>query len=264
MVGRSEAGPAEHAVVGAEPRGELGGVLSRGHADVLVAAAAFGPWAPRPMWNAIQRVHWGHSTSQGGAGLLSSRATASLPDNFAASSRSSRPSADQRAERAALLQGADPGLFRKGTLAVWGIDERDPTTDRDLVDFCLALPAEQLLRGGETRSLARRALSDRLPEEVLHGPRGYQGADWFERIDKKAILQALTLLAVSIRSTGVLNYAALESLARQWPTDNWHSGSTISTFRYALPRAIAAAAFMAAFDLGTESALRAATGTEAR
>jgi asparagine synthase (glutamine-hydrolysing) len=42
-----------------------------------------------------------------------------------------------------------------------------PYTYRPLVEFCLGLPAAQLLRNGETRSLMRRALRDLLPHQIL-------------------------------------------------------------------------------------------------
>ena len=43
-----------------------------------------------------------------------------------------------------------------------------PFLDRDLVDFCLGVPIEQLVRPGETRSLHRRALAGLLPPRIAH------------------------------------------------------------------------------------------------
>jgi asparagine synthase (glutamine-hydrolysing) len=43
-----------------------------------------------------------------------------------------------------------------------------PFLDRDLVEYCLALPYSQLIRGRETRSVQRRALAHLLPQEVCH------------------------------------------------------------------------------------------------
>jgi asparagine synthase (glutamine-hydrolysing) len=42
-----------------------------------------------------------------------------------------------------------------------------PYAHRPLVEFCLSLPISQHLRDGQTRSLMRRALADRLPSRVL-------------------------------------------------------------------------------------------------
>jgi asparagine synthase (glutamine-hydrolysing) len=45
---------------------------------------------------------------------------------------------------------------------------RYPILDRDLVDFLLRVPASQLLRPGERRSLQRRALRGILPPQILN------------------------------------------------------------------------------------------------
>src|SRR6185369_14173202 len=81
------------------------------------------------------------------------------------------------------LQRTDPGTCRKGGLGGWQIDARDPTADVRLLEFCLAVPMEQFLRNGEKRALARSALADRLPQQVLEEPRrGLQVADWHEEL----------------------------------------------------------------------------------
>ena len=49
---------------------------------------------------------------------------------------------------------------------VQGIDRSCPFLDRPLVEFCLAIPFEQLVRPGESRSLHRRALAGILPPEI--------------------------------------------------------------------------------------------------
>ena len=41
-----------------------------------------------------------------------------------------------------------------------------PYLDRDLVEFCLGVPDDQFVRGGETRSLHRRALAGLLPPRI--------------------------------------------------------------------------------------------------
>lgn len=51
-----------------------------------------------------------------------------------------------------------------------GIESRSPLLYRPLVEFCFAIPFEQLLRAGEVRSLMRRALRNDLPEKVLTRP----------------------------------------------------------------------------------------------
>jgi asparagine synthase (glutamine-hydrolysing) len=50
--------------------------------------------------------------------------------------------------------------------AAFSIDHRHPFYDKRLVEFCLALPREQLVNDGWTRPILRRALADLLPPEV--------------------------------------------------------------------------------------------------
>ena len=47
-------------------------------------------------------------------------------------------------------------------------EKRYPYMDRDLVEFLISIPTEQLLRPGDRRSLMRRALKDLVPLEVLN------------------------------------------------------------------------------------------------
>jgi asparagine synthase (glutamine-hydrolysing) len=46
-------------------------------------------------------------------------------------------------------------------------EARYPYLDRDLIEFILGIPANQLLRPGERRSLMRRALAGIVPQEIL-------------------------------------------------------------------------------------------------
>ena len=78
-----------------------------------------------------------------------------------------RPWKDGFAMRLHYLQATDPGNFNKGDLGGLQVDYRDPTADVRLLEFCFAVPMEQFLRDGTPRALARRALADRLPKQVL-------------------------------------------------------------------------------------------------
>jgi asparagine synthase (glutamine-hydrolysing) len=46
-------------------------------------------------------------------------------------------------------------------------EARYPYLDQDVIEFILSIPADQLLRPGERRSLMRRALAETVPQEVL-------------------------------------------------------------------------------------------------
>lgn len=66
----------------------------------------------------------------------------------------------------------------------YGIVRRDPTADKRVIEFCLRLPPEQLVKDGLERSLIRRALAGILPDKVRLNlsVRGRQSADWIQRL----------------------------------------------------------------------------------
>lgn len=64
----------------------------------------------------------------------------------------------------ALVQLALSSMDRMSGL--FGVEPRYPFLDARLVELCLAIPADQKLRGGYNRDLVRRALNDLLPPEI--------------------------------------------------------------------------------------------------
>ena len=121
---------------------------------------------------------------------------------------------DSWAERVSALSTMDFGIYNKGILAGWGIDMRDPTADRRLIQLCLSFPDEVFLRDGTNRALARGMLRRRLPADVVfERQRGYQGADW-----RRAFLHARSSLHTEIsrarHSVQAQDVLALEDLER--------------------------------------------------
>ena len=140
-------------------------------------------WMPGRLWDwrSVRRGGVG-----GGPGHYTAVNPARLPALRAAAPLRSirrdpyfRPRIDTFEARLDALHSVDTGNYDKGDLGGWGIDLRDPTADRRLVEFCLNVPTDQFLYGGRPRSLALRALADRLPAAVLEErKRGYQAVDW--------------------------------------------------------------------------------------
>ncbi|AXI10766.1 asparagine synthetase B [Oceanobacillus zhaokaii] len=66
----------------------------------------------------------------------------------------------------------------------YGLWDRDPTNDLNVIRFCLALPDEQYATGGMERSIIRRAMKGLLPNKVRMNQinRGLQGADVIHRM----------------------------------------------------------------------------------
>ncbi len=154
--------------------------------------------------------------------------------------------AGERERRLRSFDLNDVGGLAKGELARSGIDWRDPTADRRLVEFCLAVPAAEFLRGGVPRSLARRALAGRVPDFVLAEPRkGIQAPDWHEpaaaqrtslaaRLDEFAATPACRLLPLD----------DLRAMLAEWPGADWTSPAVSRRYRSGLLRSFALAHFL--------------------
>lgn len=124
---------------------------------------------------------------------------------------------DRRAER---LQTLRLGYNVVGSIwaAVsqgYGIEARDPTSDEDVVEFCLRVPEEQYCVRGQYRSLIRRAMKGLLPDVVrLNERRGKQGEDLAYRIraEKAAWVEALEGLERSPLAREVLDVPRMRRL----------------------------------------------------
>ena len=147
------------------------------------------------------------------------------------------------AERLALRQqmrstGHDPGrarsdlaLLRKRMLmhsqppanqfelgAAHGLEIRDPTADRRILEFCLGVPDHQLHGHGDDRLLVRRGFAGLLPEKVLwNSSRGVQGADLRARLvmDVPALRKILVDLHESPCAAELLNLARMTRLVEK-------------------------------------------------
>ena len=162
-----------------------------------------------------------------------------------------RPSESGLEERLALIAADDPGAAYKGMLAEWGIDYRDPTADRRLVELSLRVPTEQLIQGGQPRALLRKVLADKVPREVLDNRRsGYQSADWHEGFNRArpAIAEEIARMEMSETASQIIDVESLKTLVDTWPAASdrgyWNGSDAIYDYRCRLLRAISAASFI--------------------
>jgi asparagine synthase (glutamine-hydrolysing) len=212
-----------------------------------IFANSFGPWIPEAVWQLLQPL----SSAPDSAKLtaLHPAFLASLTGEQRAFGvgHSRRPKDYFAYARNAFLLEMDFGQYRKGILGGWGIDKRDATADRRLIEFCLSLPLEMLLSGGERRPLARAALADRLPAEVLDARgKGYQGADWHEALtrDLPAIRALVEAIAADEAASSVVDVDWLRATVRDWPSQGWHERGVIGRYRIALLMGLAAGHFI--------------------
>lgn len=151
--------------------------------------------------------------------------------------------------RRLALASQDFGTFRKGSLGLSGVDERDPLADRRLIDFGFRLPPEQLFRNGVSRPLVRKALADRLPSAVLNSKlRGYQGADWYERFDKTEANALVEEIAPCAAVGELLDLGKIRAAIERWPTAGWGDPKIRGMYRTRLLTALSAGVFIQEFE----------------
>ncbi|AIQ11435.1 asparagine synthase-related protein [Paenibacillus durus] len=65
-----------------------------------------------------------------------------------------------------------------------GITIRDPSRDKRVFEFCMAIPSGQFVRSGQERYLLRRAMEGVLPDPIRLNiiAKGLQSADWIYRL----------------------------------------------------------------------------------
>jgi asparagine synthase (glutamine-hydrolysing) len=229
--------------------GEAAGMLRNGHRLRGVAAAAFASYLPERLWAMLARLSPAHNLEQASA-ILPALARS---DGFRRRARQRGQAPQHRVGRDGLrarldkLATYDAGNFNKGVLGGWGIDIRDPTADRRLVEFCLRVPTGRFQRGGVQRALAREALADRLPPALLaETRRGYQFADWHESVAaaRGALAAEVDRLADDPFARKAIDVERLTALVSDWP-EGGALAERMLDYRCALLRAVSIGRFAA-------------------
>jgi len=216
-----------------------------------VAGATLGPFIPPPLWRWLSRVFRGIGQDVQGYSAINEERLTALDLPARARERnldfSYRPWRDGFAMRLWVLRRVDLGNYNKGILGGWGIDQRDPTADKALIEYCLSVPTEQFLMNGTPRSLARRALADRLPPEVLAETRkGLQAVDWHEGLTaaRATAAEEVERLSGCVPAAAALDLPRLRGLLEHWPSDGWEKSSVMQSYRLALLRGISMGHFL--------------------
>ncbi|MCA1653700.1 MAG: hypothetical protein LC656_05850 [Sphingomonadales bacterium] len=156
---------------------------------------------------------------------------------------------DSFMDRWLTLRSRDYGTVRKGVLAETGLDTSDPMADRRMIELSMRLPYDQLLRDGISRPLAKEALSDRLPPEILHSPvRGYQSADWLDQLDRDAIGAAIEEISANATVRGLIDTARLKRSLDNWPRPGENSLSAYDQYASHMLKTLAVGMFIVEFD----------------
>jgi asparagine synthase (glutamine-hydrolysing) len=215
-----------------------------------VGAQALGPFVPVPIWQAIARLR-GKGRKLTDYTTISPEAVQAFRIAERGAERgldtSYRPRRDPLETRLWALRRVDTGNYNKGALGGWGIDVRDPTADRRLVEFCLTVPTDQYLRGGIRRALARTAFADRLPAKIVNERlKGYQAADWHEGLvaARDELGEELSRIEACGEAESVVDHAAMRGLAETMPDEGWDKPGLAQRYRLALLRGVSAGHFI--------------------
>ena len=133
----------------------------------------------------------------------------------------------------------------------WRLDFRDPTFDRRVVEFCLAVPLEQFLHGGQLRSLGRRAMEGRLPPSTLtRTKRGRQSADWYVSLCslEREMLAEVALLEASPLASRMLDLPRMRQLIGSFPSGGFDQSRVQGPYHAALTRGFSVGRFLRRHD----------------
>ncbi len=159
------------------------------------------------------------STYQSSAPRIGIRAEQLLNDFFA----DLRPPKSYYELRHKMLLKRDNA--EKMSEALWGLDVRDPTADRRLIELCLSFPPEALVSANSPRPAYDLAFCDRIPPQVLFNERrGRQGADWFELFPKDEISELFRQYGRNHQVRELFDLHYVDALIARLPTANTSGG----------------------------------------
>jgi asparagine synthase (glutamine-hydrolysing) len=214
-----------------------------------VMAASVGPWLPPRLWLWFTRIFHGYNYEINRYSAIDPARLAELdlPARARGLDFSHRPRKDGVAMRLLVLGRVDLGNYTIGALGGWGLDMRDPTADRRLVEFCLSVPTEEFYKNGVARALAKRVLADRLPAEVLGAKaRGLQAIDWHEGLTaaRPQLAEEVSRLEQIAPAERALDLKRMRRLVENWPSEGWHRPEVSAAYRIALLRGISTGHFI--------------------
>jgi len=130
--------------------------------------------------------------------------------------------------RARKFTARDPVAQGGGGELLYGFDQRDPTSDRRIVEFCLALPEKYYFENGVARRLVRQGLGHLLPAEIRNEFRlGIQDTDWRYRLkrDKARIVEQFEKLKNDPDVSRYVDVEKMEALMEEMDDFDWANSS---------------------------------------
>lgn len=219
-----------------------------------VAYRSLAPFLPPAVLAAMRRAIGRYQP-----GMADYSALNATPELLAALARDGHatdpaPARDRRAAIRRVLTAHDMmGTMAKGDLARFGIEPRDPTSDRRLLDFCLSIPDGMFARAGQPCWIFHRAFADRLPPETLaRRSKGLQGADWAHRMASAGpgIADEIARAAASPTASALIDLDDLREQAGNVPDPAAVTPETALRYRIRLLRGASVAHFLRKIEGG--------------
>jgi asparagine synthase (glutamine-hydrolysing) len=110
--------------------------------------------------------------------------------------------------------------FGSALAVITGVEARDPTSDRRVIEAALRQPEWVRRHGGIPRAVARGAMADRLPAAIVDRTRrGEQLPDWFDVMtaNRERLGAELGALEDHPTSRGLIDVPRLRRLMHDWP-----------------------------------------------
>jgi asparagine synthase (glutamine-hydrolysing) len=142
--------------------------------------------------------------------------------------------------RLGLLNGGLGGASWMENGAAHGLDVRDPTRDRRLVEFCWRIQNPAHWAGGLRRGLIRSAMAHLLPESVLFcKAKGLQSADLLGRLSKeKHALMGQIRDSKNTKSAEILDLGSMEYFLNNFSEQNPTNLGSVGGFGRALQSSV--------------------------
>jgi hypothetical protein len=160
---------------------------------------------------------------------------------------------DERSLGLFIVQaGAPQAEIRAALAALTGVEERDPTIDRGVLEVTMRQPEWVRRHDGVTRAIVRGAMADRLPAEIVHRKRrGEQLPDWLDVMTAShaELASELDELEHHPLSRQLIDTVRLRQLMKHWPARTARADPAVARdYRYALLRALLVSRYLRWFE----------------
>jgi asparagine synthase (glutamine-hydrolysing) len=151
-----------------------------------------------------------------------------------------------------LMSGAAGAAGTAALETLSGLEMRDPTGDRRVLEVAMRQPEWVRRRGGTTRAVARAAMADRLPPSILNRSRGgEQLPNWLDLMTaaRPELIAELEELGDHATSRELIDVDRLRGLMGRWPAPTARADpAVVRDYRHLLPRALLVSRYLRWFE----------------